>query len=104
MAVAAICIDKTNIFLTSPAICIMLTIRWSKSNAIHIAVHNIATTRAPMHITPINMSDDPCAIHIVYSICCPIVGAIHIDYDNVIVFITFNTYCHIRRIALDKTY
>jgi len=37
-----------------------------------------------MHITPINMSGYPCAIHIiVYSVlCCPIAGAIHIDYDN----------------------
>ena len=43
VAVAAICIDKTNIFLTSRAICIVLTIRWSMSNAIHIAVYNIAT-------------------------------------------------------------
>ena len=44
VAVAAISIDKTKIFLKSPAICIVLTIRWSMSNAIHIiAVHNIAT-------------------------------------------------------------
>ena len=99
MAVAAICIDKTNIFLTSPAICIVLTIRLSISKAIHTAVHNIATMCAAMHITPINMSEDPCAIHIVYSVCCPIAGAIHIDYDNMIVFNTFNTYCHIRYIA-----
>ena len=35
-AVAAICIDKTNIFLTSPAISIVLTIRWSMSNAKYI--------------------------------------------------------------------
>ena len=75
VAVAAICIDKTNIFLTSPVICIVLTIRWCMSNAIHIAVHNIATMCASMHITPINMSgDDPCAIYIVYSVCCRIVG------------------------------
>ena len=72
VAVAAICIAKTNIFLTSPAICIVLTIRWSMSNAIHIAVNNIATMRASMHIfTPI----------------------------NIIVFNTFNEYCHIRCIA-----
>ena len=71
VAVAAICIDKTNIFLTSPAICIVLTIRWSMSNAIHIAVYNIATMCASMHITPINM----------------------------IVFNTYSTYCHIRCIA-----
>ena len=74
VAVAAICIDKTNIVLTSPAICIVLTIRWSMSNAIHIAVFNIATVCASMHITPINN----------------------------IVFNTFNTYCHIRCIAKDK--
>ena len=99
VAVAAICIDKTNIFLTSPAICIVLTIHWSMSKAIHIAVHNIATMCASMHITPINMSEDPCAIHIVYPVCCPIVGAIQVDYDNMIVFNTFNTYCHIRCVA-----
>ena len=104
VAVAAICIDNTNIFLTSPAICIVLTIRWSMSNAIHIAVCNIATMCPSMHITPINTSGDHCVIHIVYSICCPIVGAIHIDYNNMIVFNTFNTYCHIRCIALDNTY
>ena len=57
VAVAAICIDKPNIFLTSP--------RWSMSDAIHIAVCNIATMCLSMHITPINM----------------------------IVFNTFNTYC-----------
>ena len=74
VAVAAIFIDKTNIVLTSPAICIVLTIRWSMSNAIHIAVFNIATVCASMHITPINN----------------------------IVFNTFNTYCHIRCIAKDK--
>ena len=82
VAVAVICIDKTNIFLTSPAICIVLTIRWSMSKAIHIAVQYIAMLCASMHITPINMSEDPCAIHIVYSICCPIVGATHIDSDQ----------------------
>ena len=71
VAVAAICIDKTIIFLTTPAICIALTIRWSMPNAIHIVVHNIATLCASMHITPINM----------------------------IIFNTFNTYCHIRCIA-----
>ena len=71
VAVAAISIDKSNICLTSPAICIVLTIRWSMSKAIHIAVHSIATLCASMHITPINM----------------------------IVFNTFNTYCHIRCIA-----
>ena len=77
VAVAAICIDKINMFLTrSPEICIVLTIRWSMSNAIHIAVHNIATMCASIHITPINM----------------------------IVFNTFNTYCRIRCIALDNTY
>ena len=85
VAVAAICIDETNIFSMSPAK--------------HIAVHNIATICASMHITPIIMSEDPCAIHIVYSVCCPIVGAIHVDYDNMIVFNTFSTYCHIRCIA-----
>ena len=70
VAAAAICIDKTNIFLTrSPAIiCIVLTIHWSMSNAIHIAVYNIATMCGSMHISPTNM----------------------------IVFNTFNTYCHIR--------
>ena len=94
MAVAAICIDKTNIFLTSPTVCIVLTIRWSMSNAIHIAVHNIATMCALMHTTPINMSEDPCAMHIVYSVCCPIVGAIHVDYDNMSNFNTFNAYFH----------
>ena len=104
VAVASICIDKTNILLTSPAICIVLTIRWSMSNAIHIAVHNIATMCASMHITSINMSGDPCAIHIVYSMCCPIVGALHVHYDSMIVFNTFNTYCHIRCIASDNTY
>ena len=71
VAVAAICIDNTNIFLTSPAICIVLTICWFMSNAMHIAVYNIATMCASMHITPINM----------------------------IVFNTFNMYCHIRCIA-----
>ena len=71
VAVAAICVDNTNIFLTSPAICIVLIICWSMSNAIHIAVYNIATMSATMLITPINM----------------------------IVFNTFNTYCHIRCIA-----
>ena len=71
MASAAICIDKTNIFFMSPAICIVLTICWSMSNAIHIAVYNIATMCASMYIAPINM----------------------------IVFNTFNTYCHIRCIA-----
>ena len=59
-------IKPINIFLTSPAICIVLQIRWSMPNAIHIAVYNIATMRASMHITPINM----------------------------VVFNTFNTYCH----------
>ena len=59
VAVAAICIDKTNVFLTSPVICIVLTIRWSMPNAIHIAVHNIATLYASMPITPINISEDP---------------------------------------------
>ena len=63
VAVAAICIGKTNIFL--------LTIRWSMSNAIHIAVYNIETMCSSLHITPINM----------------------------IVFNTFDTYCHIRCIA-----
>ena len=71
VAVAAICIDETNIFLTSPAICIVLTIRWSMSNAMHIAVHNMATMCTSMHITTISM----------------------------IVFKTFNTYCHIKCIA-----
>ena len=67
-----ICIDKTNIFLTSPVICIVLTIRSSMSKVIHIAVHNIATLCASiMHITPIKM----------------------------IVFNTFKMYCHIRYIA-----
>ena len=65
VAVAAICIDKTNIFLTSQAICIVPTTRWSMSNAIHFAFHNIATMCASMHITPIKMSGDPCAIHTV---------------------------------------
>ena len=71
VAVAAIRIDKTNIFLTSPAICTVLTIRWSMPNAIHIAVYNIATMCASMHITPI----------------------------NIIVFNAFNTFCHIRCIG-----
>ena len=35
VAVAAICIDKTNIYLMRLAICIVLTKRWSMSNAIH---------------------------------------------------------------------
>ena len=69
--VAEICIDKTNIFLTSPEICIVLTRRWSMSNAIHIPVYNIATMCASMHITPINTT----------------------------VFNAFNTYYHIRCIA-----
>ena len=68
VAVAAIgTIDKTNTFLISPAICMVLTIRWSMSNAIYIAVYNIATMYASMHITPISM----------------------------IVFNTFNACCHI---------
>ena len=66
---------------------------------------SLATMWASMHITPINMSEDPCVIHsIVYSVCCPIAGAIHVDYDNMIVFNTFNTCCHLRCIALDNTY
>ena len=102
VAVAAIRIDNTNIFLTSLAICIVLAIRWSMSNAIYIAFHNMATMCASMHITPINMSEDPCAIHIVYSVRCPIVGAIYFDYDNMILLNTFNMYCHIICIALDS--
>ena len=104
VTVAAICIDKTNILLSSPAICIVLTIRWSMSNAIHIAFHNIATMYASMHITPINMSEDPCAIDFGYSVCCPIAGAIYFDKDNMIVFNTFNTVFHLRCFALDNTY
>ena len=49
VAVAAICIDKINIFLTSPTICIVLTIRLSMFNAIHIVVYIIATMCASMH-------------------------------------------------------
>ena len=59
VAVAAIWIDKTNIFLTSTTICIVLTMRRSMSNAMRIAVYNIATMCASMHITPINMYEDP---------------------------------------------
>ena len=95
VAVAAICIDKT--YRANN------TLVHVQRNT-YIAVHNIGTMCALMHITPINMSEDPCAIHIVYSICCPIAGAIHIDYDNTIVFSSFNTYCHIRCIAYDNTY
>ena len=69
VAVAAICIDKTNIFLTSPAICIVLTIRWSMPKAVYIVVQYIATMCASMHIAPINMSEDPCAMHVTYSVC-----------------------------------
>ena len=76
VAVAAICFDEINIFLASPAICIVLTIRWYISNAIHIVVHDIAMMCASKHITPINM----------------------------IVSNTFNTDCRIRCIALDNTY
>ena len=54
VAVATICIHKTNIILTSPEICIELTICWSMSNALRIAVYNIVTMCASMHITPIN--------------------------------------------------
>ena len=84
VAVATICIDKTNIVLPGRAICIVLTIRWSMSNAIHITVvQNIATMCASMHITPINMSGDSCAIRIVYSVCCSIIGVMHVDYDKI---------------------
>jgi len=78
VAVAAICIDKTNIYWPNRAICIVLTlIRWSMFNTIQIAVHNIAMMCASTHIiTPINMSDDPCVTHIVYLVCCPIVDNI----------------------------
>ena len=57
------------------------TLVYVQSNT-YCAVQYIATMCASMHITLINMSEDRCTIHIVYSICCPIVGAIHIDYDN----------------------
>ena len=91
VAIVAICIDKINIFLTSPAtICIVLTIRWSLSNARHIAVHNIATMCASMYIAPINMSEHPCAIHIGYLVCYPIVDVMDTDCDNMMVFNTFN--------------
>jgi len=54
VAVAAICIiNKSNIFLPSRAIYIMLAIRWSMSKAIHLAVQYIATMCASMHIAPI---------------------------------------------------
>ena len=56
------------------------------SKAIHIAVKHIATL---MHIAPINMFEDPCAIHISYSLCRLIVGAMHFDCENMIVFNTF---------------
>ena len=57
-----------------------------------------------MHnITPINMSEDSYAVHIVYSVCCPIVGTILSDYNNMIVFNAFNACCHVWCIALDKT-
>ena len=58
-----------------------------------IAVHNIATMCVSMRIAPINMSEDPYAIYIGYSVCYPIVGAMHIDCDNMIVLNTFNTSC-----------
>ena len=70
VAIAAVCIGKTNIVLPSPAICIVLTIRRSMSN-MYIAIYNTATMWASMHITPI----------------------------NIIVFSNINTYCHIRCIA-----
>ena len=79
-----------NILFSHPA----MHIEGFNIHRVRVRVHNIATMCASMHITPINMSGDPCAIHIVHSVCCPIVGAIHIEYDNMTVFKSFNTYCH----------
>ena len=53
VAVAAIRIDKTNIFLTSPAICIVLTIPWSMSKAIHISVYALVELCKQMVVSPL---------------------------------------------------
>ena len=52
----------------------------------YIAVHHIVMICVSMHIALINMSEHPCAIHIGYSLCYPIVGAMYIDCDNMIIF------------------
>ena len=74
------------------------------SKAILIVVQNIATMCTSMRIAPINMIEDLCEIHIGFPICCPIVGAMHIDSDIMIVFNTFNTYFHVGCFALNYTY
>lgn len=62
----------------------------------YITVQNIAMICASsMYTSPINVYGDPCAKHIGYSICWPIVGVMHTGYDNMIVFNSFNMYCQV---------
>ena len=85
----AIYIGQPISYFPTRAICIDRTIRWSLHKSIHIAVqHNVAMVCASIHIAPINTSGELFAIiYIGDSIRCPIVGAMHIDCDNMIVSI-----------------
>ena len=69
------------------------------SKSMHIAVQYIAMLCVFIQIDPINIFEDPCAI-IGYSIRCPIVGAMHVDCDNIspVPLVT------VWPIALDNTY
>ena len=49
------------------------------SKSMNIAVQYIGMLCASIQIAPINIFEDPCAI-IGYSIRCPIVGAMHVDW------------------------
>lgn len=57
-------------------------------------VQYVVMVCASIHIAAINVCEDLCSIRIGDSIRCPVVGAIHIDYANMIAWIdSCNKYC-----------